>query len=83
MTRRLQKQENAGLGRETHGQDAHATGTAPLGLGRFSCARLFVVVMVPLVVDFLLEKGHVLLPDHPGLGLDVNEDALKEYRVQA
>jgi D-galactarolactone cycloisomerase len=32
---------------------------------------------------FKIEKGHVLLPDHPGLGLDVNEDALKEYRVQA
>ena len=32
---------------------------------------------------FRIEKGYVLLPDHPGLGLDVNEDALKEYRVQA
>jgi L-alanine-DL-glutamate epimerase-like enolase superfamily enzyme len=32
---------------------------------------------------FRVEKGHVLLPEHPGLGLDVNEDALREYRVQA
>lgn len=30
---------------------------------------------------FQIEKGYVLLPDLPGLGLDINEDALKEYRV--
>jgi D-galactarolactone cycloisomerase len=32
---------------------------------------------------FRVEKGYVLLPEHPGIGLDVNEDALKEYRVRA
>ena len=32
---------------------------------------------------FQIEKGHVLLPDLPGLGLAVNEDALKEYRIRA
>ncbi len=32
---------------------------------------------------FQMEKGHVLLPDLPGLGLAVNEDALKEYRIRA
>ncbi len=32
---------------------------------------------------FQIEKGHVLLPQLPGLGLDVNEDALKEYRIRA
>lgn len=31
---------------------------------------------------FKVEKGYVLLPEHPGLGLDINDDALKEYRVQ-
>lgn len=30
---------------------------------------------------FRVEKGHILLSDLPGLGLDVNEEALKEYRV--
>jgi D-galactarolactone cycloisomerase len=29
---------------------------------------------------FRIEQGHVLLPDLPGLGLDLNEDAIKEYR---
>ena len=30
---------------------------------------------------FRIENGYVLLPDLPGLGLDVNEDAVQEYRV--
>jgi L-alanine-DL-glutamate epimerase-like enolase superfamily enzyme len=30
---------------------------------------------------FRVENGYILLSDLPGLGLDVNEDALKEYRV--
>jgi D-galactarolactone cycloisomerase len=30
---------------------------------------------------FRVENGYVLLPDLPGLGLDINEDALKEYRI--
>ncbi len=30
---------------------------------------------------FRIEDGHVLLPDLPGLGLDLNEDAIQEYRV--
>lgn len=29
---------------------------------------------------FRIEKGYVHLSDLPGIGLDVNEDALKEYR---
>lgn len=29
-----------------------------------------------------IENGFVHLPDSPGLGLEVNEDALKEYRVR-
>jgi L-alanine-DL-glutamate epimerase-like enolase superfamily enzyme len=32
---------------------------------------------------FPIERGYVLLPDLPGLGLDINEDALQEYRVRA
>ncbi len=32
---------------------------------------------------FQIEKGYVRLPDVPGLGLDINEDALQEYRVRA
>jgi D-galactarolactone cycloisomerase len=32
---------------------------------------------------FRVEKGYVLLPEHPGLGLDVNDDAIVEYRVRA
>jgi D-galactarolactone cycloisomerase len=32
---------------------------------------------------FTIEKGYILLPDLPGLGLDINEDALKEYRIRA
>jgi D-galactarolactone cycloisomerase len=32
---------------------------------------------------FQIEKGHVLLPPHPGIGLDVNSDALLEYRARA
>jgi len=32
---------------------------------------------------FRIEDGHVLLPDLPGLGLDLNEDAIQEYRVNA
>jgi len=31
---------------------------------------------------FRIEGGYVLLPDRPGLGLDINEDALQEYRVR-
>ncbi len=29
---------------------------------------------------FRIESGFIHLPDLPGLGLDINEDALKEYR---
>jgi L-alanine-DL-glutamate epimerase-like enolase superfamily enzyme len=32
---------------------------------------------------FRIENGYVHLPDLPGLGLDLNEDAIKEYRVHA
>jgi len=31
---------------------------------------------------FPIENGYVKLPDVPGLGLDINEDALQEYRVR-
>ena len=31
---------------------------------------------------FRIENGFVLLPDLPGLGLDLNEDAIREYRQQ-
>ncbi len=30
---------------------------------------------------FRIENGYVLLPELPGLGLDLNEDAIQEYRV--
>ena len=30
---------------------------------------------------FRVESGYVYLPDAPGLGLDLNEDAMKEYRA--
>ena len=29
-----------------------------------------------------IENGYILLPELPGLGLDINEDALKEYRTR-
>jgi len=32
---------------------------------------------------FPIEDGYIHLPDLPGLGLDLNEDAMKEYRVNA
>ncbi len=32
---------------------------------------------------FVIKDGFVLLPDLPGLGLDLNEDAIKEYRIRA
>ncbi len=32
---------------------------------------------------FRIEDGHILLPELPGLGLDLNEDAIKEYRIRA
>ena len=32
---------------------------------------------------FRIEDGHLLAPEFPGLGLDVNPDALKEYRKAA
>jgi L-alanine-DL-glutamate epimerase-like enolase superfamily enzyme len=32
---------------------------------------------------FRIENGYVHLSDLPGLGLDLNEDAIKEYRVRA
>jgi len=32
---------------------------------------------------FRIENGFVLLPDLPGLGLDLNEDAIREYRQNA
>jgi L-alanine-DL-glutamate epimerase-like enolase superfamily enzyme len=30
-----------------------------------------------------VQDGHVYLPDAPGLGLELNEDAIKEYRIRA
>ncbi len=32
---------------------------------------------------FRIENGYVHLPELPGIGLDLNEDALKEYRVKS
>lgn len=32
---------------------------------------------------FEIENGHVRLPDRPGLGLDIDQDAIEEYRVRA
>jgi D-galactarolactone cycloisomerase len=32
---------------------------------------------------FPVEKGYIHLPEIPGIGLDLNEDALQEYRVRA
>ncbi len=31
---------------------------------------------------FTIENGYILIPQGPGLGLDVNEDALEEFRVR-
>jgi L-alanine-DL-glutamate epimerase-like enolase superfamily enzyme len=31
---------------------------------------------------FRIERGHVLLPEHPGIGLAVNEDAIQEHRIR-
>jgi L-alanine-DL-glutamate epimerase-like enolase superfamily enzyme len=32
---------------------------------------------------FVIENGEVLAPPHPGIGLDIDEDALEKYRVRA
>ena len=32
---------------------------------------------------YRIENGYILLPDLPGLGLDLNEDAIREYRIHA
>ena len=32
---------------------------------------------------FRVDRGYIYLPETPGIGLDINEDALKEYRVRA
>ncbi len=32
---------------------------------------------------FEIENGYVKLPDRPGLGLDIDEDAIEEYRARA
>jgi len=32
---------------------------------------------------FHIENGYIYLPELPGLGLDLNEDAIREYRVHA
>jgi L-alanine-DL-glutamate epimerase-like enolase superfamily enzyme len=32
---------------------------------------------------FRIDDGYIYLPDLPGLGLDLNEDAVKEYRANA
>lgn len=37
------------------------------------------VLRTPYV--FRIEDGYILAPEHPGIGLDVNSDALKEYRI--
>ena len=29
---------------------------------------------------FRIQDGHILAPEHPGIGLDVNPDALREFR---
>ena len=39
-----------------------------------------VLVRTPDV--YRIENGHILLPEFPGLGLDLNEDAIREYRVR-
>jgi L-alanine-DL-glutamate epimerase-like enolase superfamily enzyme len=39
-----------------------------------------VLVRTPDV--FRIENGHILLPDFPGLGLDLNEEAIREYRIR-
>jgi L-alanine-DL-glutamate epimerase-like enolase superfamily enzyme len=39
------------------------------------------LVRTPYV--FRIEKGYVHLTGQPGLGLDLNEDAIKEYRKPA
>jgi len=37
----------------------------------------------PLIDDFTIEGGHVPVPDSPGLGVTVNEDAIERYRVDS
>ena len=32
---------------------------------------------------YRIENGYILLPELPGLGLDLNEDAIREYRIHA
>jgi L-alanine-DL-glutamate epimerase-like enolase superfamily enzyme len=32
---------------------------------------------------FKIEDGYIRLPELPGLGLDLNEDAIREFRVKA
>lgn len=32
---------------------------------------------------FEIEDGFVMLPDLPGLGLDIDKEAIEEYRIRA
>ena len=36
----------------------------------------------PLIDNFTIEGGHVPVPEEPGLGVIVNEDAIERYRVE-
>ena len=37
----------------------------------------------PLITEFRIEGGHVPVPEEPGLGVTVDEDAVERYRVEA
>ena len=37
----------------------------------------------PLITEFTIEGGHVPVPEEPGLGVTVDEDAVERYRVEA
>ena len=51
-------------------------GTGDLGLDPALCPKPTVVIIAK---PFQIDKGYVAIPTGPGLGIEVNEDAVKKY----
>jgi len=52
-----------------------------LELARWPAIPCINVFEHPLIRDFHIEGGHVAVPDGPGLGVDIDQDALERYSV--
>jgi L-alanine-DL-glutamate epimerase-like enolase superfamily enzyme len=62
---------------ESYGVPCIQHGNASLGLAGYIQPA---VKLLKTPQPWKIENGHILLPDLPGLGLDLNEDAIREYR---